>query len=37
MLSGEGGEPLYKDGAHLRAGFVRKAATFLDPAIVSAR
>lgn len=37
MLSGEGGDPVYKDGAHLRAGFVRKAATFLDPALTVSR
>ncbi|GAA4337720.1 hypothetical protein GCM10023165_15920 [Variovorax defluvii] len=37
MRSGTGGDPIYKDGAHLRAGFVRHAATFLDPAITAPR
>ncbi|MDR6535973.1 acyltransferase family protein [Variovorax soli] len=37
MRSGAGGDPVYKDGAHLRAGFVRDGATFLDPAITVSR
>jgi len=31
------GIPIYKDGAHLRARYVRQSATFLDPAITSSR
>ncbi|HZF85853.1 MAG TPA: acyltransferase family protein [Burkholderiaceae bacterium] len=31
------GEPIYKDGVHLRARFVRSAASYLDPALLKPR
>ena len=31
------GTPIYKDGAHLRSSFVRRAATFLDPALLNGK
>lgn len=32
--AGEEGNPVYKDAVHLRAEYVRKAATYLDPALL---